>query len=373
MDFFMGLLRLVLALSVVAGHTRSTVFGFDGLGATYVVPVFFAISGFYMAMILNEKYANLSPTKFYISRSLRIFPIYFIGATLALLISYHEIITTFNELTHPSKLYMLISNIFIFGSDLTNQFCFHTKIGSCETPINLSINPPGWSLAPELMFYLAAPFVVKSAGKTVAMLCAGCVYFIIANRINYPISEFGVYSNRSVPFVYSFYAASIVFFSIGSLGYHLVKRGVRLNYYIAMPLIVLLSYTQTTVPSWVILFLGLSVPALFEITKNIKIDRFIGELSYPVYILHFPIYIFMKNNNINSGLISLGTMVSILTIAISLIAHFLVDKKVDSFRHSNKVINVIGERSEDSKLGVSYALLYALTPIIWVALLVSNQ
>lgn len=50
----MGFLRLFLALSVIAGHSQSTVFGFNGIGAWYAVQFFFIISGFYMAMVLNE-------------------------------------------------------------------------------------------------------------------------------------------------------------------------------------------------------------------------------------------------------------------------------------------------------------------------------
>ncbi|EPR37113.1 hypothetical protein dsx2_1056 [Desulfovibrio sp. X2] len=61
----MGVLRLFLALSVVAGHAQSTVFGYRGIPATYAVNCFFIISGFYMSMILNGKYRDVSPVLFY--------------------------------------------------------------------------------------------------------------------------------------------------------------------------------------------------------------------------------------------------------------------------------------------------------------------
>ena len=51
----MGLLRLLLAVSVVLVHT-SGCFGLRPLGAAEAVQTFYIISGFYMAMILTEKY-----------------------------------------------------------------------------------------------------------------------------------------------------------------------------------------------------------------------------------------------------------------------------------------------------------------------------
>lgn len=369
----MGLLRLVLALSVVAGHTRSTIFGFNGLGATYAVPVFFTISGFYMAMILNEKYLTLPAKQFYISRALRIFPVYFIGVLLSLLVSHKEIIETFTGLSIIPKLYMVISNLTIFGSDLTTQFCFHRLDGLCEKPINLSINPPGWSLAPELMFYLSAPFVVRSIRKTAFLLSAGCIYLIIANKLNYPLHLFGVATERNVTFVYSFYASSIVFFTIGSLGYHLIRKKGNINYYFSVGIILLLSFTQTTIPSWFILLLSAAIPSLFEITKNIKIDRFIGDLSYPVYILHFPILIFLKDIYVRNEIMSLGSAVTVITLLASIAVYFFVDKRIENFRHSDRVIDKKDGVKYYNRLGVAYVLLYALAPILWVSLLVVNQ
>ena len=52
----MGLLRFCLALAVVAAHTHQRLFPFQMISGFYAVKVFFVISGFYMALILNEKY-----------------------------------------------------------------------------------------------------------------------------------------------------------------------------------------------------------------------------------------------------------------------------------------------------------------------------
>ena len=53
----MGTIRLLLALFVVVTHTESF-FGFNFTGGQVAVEIFFIISGFYMTMILNEKYVG---------------------------------------------------------------------------------------------------------------------------------------------------------------------------------------------------------------------------------------------------------------------------------------------------------------------------
>ncbi len=55
----MGVMRFLLALSVLILHTAPDS-AFPMVGGRVAVETFFMISGFYMALILNEKYAELS-------------------------------------------------------------------------------------------------------------------------------------------------------------------------------------------------------------------------------------------------------------------------------------------------------------------------
>ena len=50
----MGIIRFLLAISVVIAHT-SSVYGFKLVGGQIAVQAFYMISGFYMTLILNEK------------------------------------------------------------------------------------------------------------------------------------------------------------------------------------------------------------------------------------------------------------------------------------------------------------------------------
>lgn len=59
-----------VVLGIVGSRVAPMVTGFVG------VIMFFMISGFYMSMIINERYAKLPVPTFYLSRTLRLYPVY---------------------------------------------------------------------------------------------------------------------------------------------------------------------------------------------------------------------------------------------------------------------------------------------------------
>ena len=54
----MGYLRLFFALSVLVYHVTPNPFGFSFFHSSLAVTGFFVISGFYMSLILQEKYVQ---------------------------------------------------------------------------------------------------------------------------------------------------------------------------------------------------------------------------------------------------------------------------------------------------------------------------
>jgi len=75
----MGTVRILLALSVLLAHSRTVIcFGVKLIGGFLAVKLFFVVSGFYMGMILKEKYSNTNNRifLFWSNRFLRIFPVY---------------------------------------------------------------------------------------------------------------------------------------------------------------------------------------------------------------------------------------------------------------------------------------------------------
>ena len=120
----MGMLRFFFALSVIASHANK-ILGLEFVGGLMAVESFFIISGFYMALILNEKYTGKGSYKLFISnRFLKLFPIYWIVLILAVLLSLYEgwpIIQQYIKYSHYMSpitvIYLFFTNLFMLGQD----------------------------------------------------------------------------------------------------------------------------------------------------------------------------------------------------------------------------------------------------------------
>lgn len=333
----MGLLRLFLALSVIVGHSQTTVFGFKGLDPWYAVTLFFVISGFYMAMVLNGKYRNTRPLQFYKSRALRLFPVYYIGLALCLMISFQEISSFFASLSSGARFFYIFQNMFIIGQDMSYVLCPVTEAQSCAIPSLMTINPPAWSLSVELGFYLVAPFILRSGKKTFWFTAAGCLYLLCLNGIEFPLISVDFLRDTTIHGLnYYFYPASFIFFGAGALAYHLSKKDIQIDYYLVVALVIALSFTQTIMPSWHLLFICMAIPGLFKYTKNNRVDRFIGELSYPAYILHFPLIVLLKpyasSHPEYFSFLGLGSWVAVLSCLLGAVIYWVVERRVNVYR-----------------------------------------
>lgn len=80
----MGLIRLILAFAIVSNHYQNHQL-FDFLYASVAVKSFYIISGFYMALILNNN-SYVNKKNFYISRFMRLYPIYIVCVIVTFLL-----------------------------------------------------------------------------------------------------------------------------------------------------------------------------------------------------------------------------------------------------------------------------------------------
>ena len=308
----MGLLRLILALNVVIAHS-GTLFKLVSVGGMIAVEVFFMISGFYMSLILNEKYATQKNaySLFMSNRLLRLFPTYFLVLLLTVLFSILTLkffnngfelsffLENIKHLNIFSFIFLIFSTIFILGQDL---FLF-TTLNESTSSLIFSSNflaekfqmykflfiPQAWTLSLELMFYFMAPFLVKRKSPILLLiifLSLGARIWAYAHGLN------------SDAWLYRFFPFEIMFFLLGILSYKIYKKyensKIPLNIKIIIP-VVLLSYiilfqyipVEFYIKQWFLyLVMIFAIPFLFIITKSMKLDRELGELSYPVYISH---------------------------------------------------------------------------------------
>lgn len=165
-------LRAIAALSVMLSHTlgkleyyklQNQVF-FSSF-AKYGVTIFFTLSGFLITYLLIKELNSINSInvkKFYLRRILRIWPLYFLGIFLVLLIENFKVETSilYYVFILPNIPYAII---FTGGTISYSHLLVHY-----------------WSLGVEEQFYAFWPFIIKYSKKLITSLIIFCVlYFVL--------------------------------------------------------------------------------------------------------------------------------------------------------------------------------------------------
>ncbi|MEM9938477.1 MAG: acyltransferase [Pseudomonadota bacterium] len=298
----MGIIRLLLAVAVVSVHTKGGISIFPFFGNSGVTPVmmFYAISGFYMAMVINEKYAE-DTIYFYKKRALRLMPVYWIilipTILLALLYTvFVNPISLFSSVLNEADLLksasILLLNVFPVGADMVSL----STMESGGTSSGLYFTPVIWSIGSEITFYLLSPFFIRSRARTI---------IVFAVFVSVRIGVYALYDFQWTPWLYFFPAATFPFFIMGALAYQwlrpIAKRVTKaldtklLFKVLALSIFPVLIVMHQWLPlndTVLIVLFALTIPTLFELTKTNRFDRMIGELSYPLYIAHSAVILF---------------------------------------------------------------------------------
>ena len=353
----MGLLRFLLALSVLASHS-SKILGFSLVDSTVAVQSFFIISGFYISLILNEKYLGANSYKLFISnRFLRLFPVYWIILIITILASfllhlkygYQWQIAVYSLYIHSEHfsatglLAFIFSNLFIFGQDILNFFGMNDANGAfflindplSKTPTLSSFLfvPQAWSLALEMMFYLIAPFILRK--KLFIIIILICLSLSVRILMHSQGLSFN-------PWNYRFFPAQLVFFLSGAISYFIYKKlkgriiaPSILKSIFAFVILVTISFQfiqgEDIKSGLYSIMIILAVPFLFHFTHNKVVDNYIGELSYPIYISHVLVYLFVGTNHFYI-IESKGTTLAIFTIVISVILIKYISTPIEKIR-----------------------------------------
>lgn len=291
----MGYIRFLLAVSVVLAHA-GPLYGVGLMtGGEISVQAFFILSGFLMALVLNETYTSTS--RFYWNRFSRIYSGYMVALLCALIAMYfcndnllHRIWQ--GETALGAKILAYIANFTIFGSDLvlfldgppTGLEVVPLKFQTAPTTTLLAL-PQSWSLSIELMFYLLAPFVCRSPLKL-----AGIFLLAVASRLIL-VKLLGDLE----PWNFRVFPVTLMYFTAGSLCYFLVPAAKKAPKLIGRSLVV-------TIAIWIMIFdllpssvnwlllptIALGAPLTLETFKG-KIEKGFGDMSYMIYLIHIPV------------------------------------------------------------------------------------
>lgn len=329
-----------------------------GLSGDLCVTVFFVISGFYMAMVLSENPAYGKAFAFYQQRLLRLFPTYWALLALALLAgamtsSIAQGWATVQALqlpqNHPGLFAgWVLSHLFIVGQDAFHFLGLNTAggvafdahaVSGAHSPAGALVIPPAWSLSLEITFYLLVPFLARrSTGVLVGLTLASCA-----------IRVAGAYGLGLVedPWATRFFPSELAFFLVGMLAYRLVARpdarlaSRRGMAYFAICAVAVGSMAANNFghvnagllskAAVVTLALTVAIPWLFMLTRHNRLDRHVGEYSYPLYLCH--VLVFELWGLLNWSSPWSGYLMIAAATAFAVLLTVAVDKPVDRFRH----------------------------------------
>jgi len=312
----MGTLRILLALWVVAVHGGG-LFGVPTTQAWVAVQCFFIISGFYITLILNEKYVGPGSIRLFLSqRFLRLLPVYWAIFLLTLAASglawgwwghaFPPLQTWIDHgpsLSGSTRAFLGAVNVTLFGQaevlflgldpSAPGTLNWTTRFDQSEPLVwNFLALPQAWSIELELLFYVLAPLIVRRSLPVIFAIF--CVSFSLR------LACYTAFGLRFDPWTYRFFPNELGTFLLGSVSYAIYKapwrarasEGLWIWALFAVFFLLTLTFPYIPIPgqlkAWPYYGLAtLTIPFLFAETKNWHWDRYIGELSYPVYLIHF--------------------------------------------------------------------------------------
>lgn len=345
----MGLFRLTLALCVVLAHGLNV--PIPAATADVAVQTFYLVSGFYMGLVLTEKYHAFS--SFFTNRLLRLYPAYLVVMLLTLIHSIARLAsgrsggdpglllyeTHFSPLRIWDQAYLVGTNLLLWGQDIAlflklsgdgRTLAFTSNFMTTSPHVEkFLLVPQSWSLSIELGFYLLAPWLVRRRTPVLLAIVAAS----IAARIG--LAALGMTFD---PWTYRFFPVEVGTFVLGILIYRSMaqresSKPVQLA---ALAGLLTLTLTLAAIPGgWITrlayyAFCIWALPLVFALTRHHRIDRYLGELSYPVYLVHLLIISLALYSGWSGA--ALAVIIVVLTAAAAVALHEGVQKPVDRLR-----------------------------------------
>jgi peptidoglycan/LPS O-acetylase OafA/YrhL len=341
----MGSIRLFLAIAVLMSH--ADVCDINIVPGHVAVQAFFIISGFYMTLILNQKYSERGVFVYYSNRLLRLFPTYLIVLSMSFLALWVSDIGIFTRIdkfkaTFTHGMFVTVSylwtNIAVLGQEIlfllgidpqSHSFYWALDGMASEKAWPQTLVPQAWSLSMEFYFYLIAPFILCRSVYWLSLL------FILSLALRLFIisagPEYDLLARRCFP-------AELCLFLVGSFSYFLFTKikDSRSKYSLGLTswgaLLVILTCYNKIEKEYALVVLTftafVTIPFVFNLTKDRKVDRFLGNISYPIYIVHFLIIALLQEYLEEYSL----SFLLILVLSVSIMLYCVVDAPINRWR-----------------------------------------
>jgi len=346
----MGLLRTLFALSVVLDHSPYNQ-GNVLVGGRLAVQLFYVISGFLISYILTVNDTYRSTSRFYTNRALRIYPTYLAVAAIALvvnLVANPAFADVYDRVPPLADLCLLLANMFIFGQDwimfagIRNGLLTWTgSFMNSEVPLyDGLLVPQAWTLGVELSFYLIAPFILRS-------LRAVVILFIASIGLRVVLLQMGL--AQSDPWSYRFFPLELALFLAGALSHRLLlpffeRLSQRIHY---LPEAVTGAFVLYTMfhfsvtlnhnvrDALVLMAFAAFLPLTFIFQSRYRLDKKIGQLSYPIYISHAAVMLLVGHMAGTLGItdaLAISSLNALFSIAAAWLLYQAIDRRIERLR-----------------------------------------
>jgi len=250
-----------------------------------------------------------------------------------------------------AQIYFFVSNIFIFGQDFvyfssieSGNLVLSSNFGKSEIQLWQGIViSQAWTIGLELSFYLIAPFILFNKKIIFTLLILSIALRVFLIKIGIGLQD---------PWTYRFFPCELALFLVGSLSHQIlypfygrVLEG-HIDFYskLATYFLITISVIYFKIPlselyKTILLFaiFVILLPLAFSFSNKNKLDRYIGDLSYPIYICHllviFLVMAISKNTAFDNPKLLAVICVS-LSIFLAIILNVLVGRPVEVKRNN---------------------------------------
>lgn len=304
------ILRLILAITVmlfhIGGLTNNSILKLAP--GDLAVKCFFVISGY----LISKSYLKNSNIYDYAkSRFLRVYPLYFTCVTACFIIGMLMYTSEVSTYLRDGGARYFVSNLAFLNflqPELPGLFVDNFK--------NSAVNGSLWTIKIEVMFYISVPVIYGLFGR-----------YFGNRRTVFAIAVLSLISSLLIEFIVNKYGLSdslknqlpslMIFFMVGAVLNFVTPSFLTFKY---LPVIVLIIYFCDSHLIGKVIY-PLAVAAFVYIlvfkTSVINIHDGVGDLSYGIYIFHYPVIQFLYQwglyNNFFVGFVLTVAVVGVLS------------------------------------------------------------
>jgi peptidoglycan/LPS O-acetylase OafA/YrhL len=313
------------------------------------VDLFFVLSGFLITdILLKTKDAKNFIQNFYIRRILKIFPLYY-----GVLLLFFVIAPALQSLQIQYNYYH--TNQAMLWLHLNNWLC----IINTRPTDNMLVNH-FWSLSVEEQFYLVWPILILTVKNT--RVLGQIAYLILITCVLCRFSSWLYFGSGYTNFCFQYMTRldglcvgsliaiwrcgsyeqtkrNIIRLALGAFGFHIVLIILTKTVFNNVPHFPFLGYTTIAVIFGIIVFLAIEKRNFYsKLLLENKVIKYIGKISYGLYVYHWPILalfkIYLLNTLTNKGFTphSGYIMVSLIALAVAVLlsslSYYLFEKKL---------------------------------------------